>query len=108
MTAIVVFMTAPNRDEAEKLARLLLEQRHAACVQILPEILSFYHWQDEILQDKEILLLAKTTDTRFAALEKAIRENHSYEVPEIVAVPASQISPPYLQWLTENTKSTDK
>lgn len=103
MQAIVVFMTASNRDEAEKLAQILVEQRLAACVQILPEIVSFYHWQDEILQDKEVLLLAKTTDEKFAQLEKSVRENHSYEVPEIVAVPAEKVSAPYFKWLQENT-----
>lgn len=103
MTALVVFMTAASRAEAEKLARLLVEQKLAACVQILPEIISFYHWQGEILQDKEILLLAKTVDAKFADLEKAVRENHSYEVPEIIAIPANQVSQPYFQWLIENT-----
>lgn len=103
MSAIVVFMTASDRTEAETLARLLVEQKLAACVQILPEITSFYFWQDEILQDKEILLLAKTVAENFAALEKTVRENHSYEVPEIIAVPADKVSAPYLQWLRENT-----
>lgn len=96
-------MTAPNREEAEKIAQLLVEQKLAACVQILPEIVSFYHWQDEILQDKEILMLAKTTDERFTELEKTVRENHSYEVPEIIAVPAEKVSAPYFKWLQDNT-----
>lgn len=104
MTAIIVLMTAPNREEAAKLARLLVEEKLAACVQILPEIVSFYFWQDGILEDKEFLLLAKTTSDNFAALEKTVRENHSYEVPEIVAVPADQVSQPYFRWLQENTE----
>jgi len=103
MNVIVVFITSANRDEAEKIARLLVEEKLAACVQILPEITSFYRWQDEIIQDKEILLLVKTTEEKFAELEKTVRVNHSYDIPEIVAVPAALGSEPYLNWLRENT-----
>ncbi|MEP6923132.1 MAG: divalent-cation tolerance protein CutA [Pyrinomonadaceae bacterium] len=103
MKAIMVFITSANREEAEKIARILVEERQAACVQILSQIKSFYRWQGEVIQDKEILLLAKTTAENFAELEKTVCANHSYEVPEIVAVPATQISEPYLNWLWENT-----
>jgi periplasmic divalent cation tolerance protein len=72
-------------------------------VQILPEIKSFYHWQGKIERDAEILILAKTTIDKFTELEKAVRENHSYEVPEIVAVPASAVYAPYLAWLKAET-----
>ncbi len=103
MKAIVVFITTSNREEAEKIARLLVEEKLAACVQILPEIISFYRWQEEIIQDKEVLLICKTIEDKFAELEKTVRGNHSYEVPEIVAVPAALCSEPYLNWLRENT-----
>lgn len=103
MHAIVVFMTAANRLEAENLAEILVKTQLAACVQILPEITSFYCWENKINKEAEILLLAKTTFENFDALEKAVRENHSYQTPEIVAVRAEQISNPYLQWLLENT-----
>lgn len=102
MKAIVVFMTAPSRDEAERLAEILVENHLAACVQILPEIKSFYRWRDAIESDAEILMLAKTSEEKFVELEKTVRAHHSYEVPEIVAVPASQISPSYLTWLGES------
>ena len=102
MTAIVVFITSANRQEAEKIARLLVEEKLAACVQIVPEIISFYRWQKEIIADKEILLLCKTTAENFAELEKTVRANHSYEVPEIIAVPAALCSRPYLNWLQES------
>ncbi len=101
--AIVVFITAPAREEAERLAEILVNERLAACVQILPEITSFYHWQGKIERDTELLLLAKTTIDKFAALERAVRENHSYEVPEIVAVPTEAVSALYLDWLKTET-----
>lgn len=97
--AVVVFMTAPKSEEAARLAEILIENRLAACVQILPEITSFYRWQGKIERDREVLILAKTTTDKFAELEKTVRENHSYEVPEIVAVPAESVSAPYLEWL---------
>lgn len=77
MKAIVVFITSANHNEAIKIARLLVEEKLAACVQILPEIASLYRWQDEILQDNEILLLVKTAEEKFAELEKTVRANHS-------------------------------
>jgi periplasmic divalent cation tolerance protein len=103
MKAIIVFITSANRQEAEKIARLLVEEKLAACVQILPEIISFYRWREEIIQDREVLLLCKTTEENFGELEKTVRVNHSYEIPEIVAIPASLGSEPYLNWLAENT-----
>ena len=103
MKAIIVFITSANRQEAEKIARLLVEEKLAVCVQILPEIISFYRWQEEIIQDQELLLLVKTTEENFGDLEKTVRANHSYEVPEIIAVAAEQVSEPYLNWLRENT-----
>ena len=101
--AIVVFMTAPTRAEAERLAEILVNQRLAPCVQLLPEITSYYHWQGKIERDAEILILAKTTTDRFNELEKTVRENHSYTSPEIAAVPASKVSEPYFRWLVEET-----
>jgi periplasmic divalent cation tolerance protein len=105
--AVVVLMTAPTRDEAENLAEILVQKRLAACVQILPEIKSVYRWQGKIARDTEALMMAKTTTDRFDELEKVVRENHSYEVPEIVAVPAEKLSAPYFDWLIKNVNSTD-
>jgi len=102
--AIVVFLTAASADEARRIANELVERRLAACVQILPEIESVYRWKDEVQREKEILILAKTTDARFADLEKAVRAIHSYETPEIVAVPLVAGSVAYLSWLEENVR----
>jgi periplasmic divalent cation tolerance protein len=101
--AIVVFMTAATADEARRIAARLIEARIAACVQILPEIESVYRWKNELQRDKEALLLAKTTEARFEELEREVRAIHSYETPEIVAVPASKVSQPYRDWLMDST-----
>ncbi len=96
---IVVLMTAPNREEANRIAQALVSARLAACVQILPEIESVYRWQGEVKREKEILLLAKTLRSRFDELESKVRATHSYETPEIIAVSVTDSSAPYLEWL---------
>ena len=101
--AIVVFMTAANGEEAARLAEMLVGAHLAACVQILPEMESVYRWQGKIERQSEILLLAKTTQSKFDELEREVRALHSYDTPEIIAVPASAVSTPYLQWLTTST-----
>ena len=101
-TAIVVMMTAPSREEAARLAEMLVGARLAACVQILPEMESVYWWQGAIRREPEFLLLAKTTAGRFSALEREVRALHSYETPEVVALPVTDISAPYLEWLAGN------
>ena len=100
--AIVVFMTAATADEARRIAHELVDRRLAACVQILPEIESVYRWKNEVQREKEVLVLAKTTAAHFDDLEKAVREIHSYETPEIIAVSTAQVSEPYGAWLAEN------
>lgn len=100
--AIVVFMTSANSDEARRIATELVERRLAACVQILPEIESIYRWNGEVQRETELLLLAKTTAAQFDDLERAVRELHSYDTPEIVAVPLAHISEPYRAWLMDN------
>ena len=104
MDAIVVFMTTPTREEAVRIADLLVGARLAACVQILPEIESVYRWEGKIERQSEVLLVAKSTTKKFAELEREVRAIHSYETPEIIAVPASEISEPYLKWLDANLK----
>ena len=100
--AIVVFITSANADEARRIASELVERQLAACVQILPEIESVYRWNGEVQRDTEILILAKTTAQQFDDLERAVREIHSYDTPEIVAVPMAHVSEPYRAWLVDN------
>lgn len=100
--AIIVFMTAANGEEATRLADLLVGAHLAACVQILPEMESVYRWEGKIERQSEILLIAKTTTAKFAELEREVRALHSYETPEIVAVPMVASSSPYLAWLLDS------
>ncbi|MBC8030061.1 MAG: divalent-cation tolerance protein CutA [Pyrinomonadaceae bacterium] len=97
--AIVVFITAGNRDEAVRLAEMLVEAGLAACVQILPGVESVYRWQGQVERQEEVLLLVKTLRSKFAELVREVRALHSYETPEIVGVPIALGSGPYLEWL---------
>lgn len=100
--AIVVLITAANSDEAGQLAEMLVAQRLAACVQILPETQSVYRWQGKVERAAEILVIVKTTKSKFEELERAVRAVHSYETPEIVALPVAIGSLPYLSWLNSS------
>jgi len=102
MDALVVFMTAASREEAVRIADLLVGAHLAACVQLLPEIESVYRWEGKIERQSEVLLLAKTIKEKFGDLEREVRAIHSYETPEIVAVPIDQISEPYRKWLAQS------
>ncbi len=97
---IAVFITAPDKEEASRLADLLVERNLAACVQILPAMESVYRWQGKIERQTEVLLIAKTLAAKFAELEREVRAVHSYETPEIVALPLTALSAPYREWLT--------
>src|SRR5690349_6284205 len=101
--AIIVFMTASNGEEAARLADMLVGAHLAACVQILPEIESVYRWQGKIERAPEVLLLAKTTKSKFEELEREVRALHSYDTPEIIAIPVVAGSAPYLEWLRQAT-----
>ena len=96
---VMVLLTAANGEEAVRLADMLIGAHLAACVQILPEMESVYRWQGKIERQPEVLLLAKTVRSKFEELEKQVRALHSYETPEIIAVPIVAGSTPYLDWL---------
>jgi len=100
----VVFMTAASREEAEKIAHHLVQNRLAACVQLLSDIQSLYWWEGKMCNDKEVLLSAKTTEKLFPELVAAVKSLHSYQVPEIVFVPIEDGLPAYLDWIHEVTK----
>jgi periplasmic divalent cation tolerance protein len=105
---LVVITTVPKKEEGEKLARKLVEARLAACVQVLPEMKSFYFWQGAIQEDAEYLVLIKTLPEKYETLEKFIKENHSYTVPEIVAVSSEKVSESYLKWAVDYLSSVEK
>ncbi len=100
---IVTFITAPNEEEAVKIARSLVEARLAACVTIVKNVRSIYTWQGNIEDDSEVLMIAKTRKSLFDGLSARVRELHSYDVPEIIAIPVTDGSEAYLRWLREST-----
>ncbi len=95
-----VFTTAGSEEEAERISATLVERRLAACVQVTGPISSRYRWQGEVEREREWLCLAKTEASRYDELEAAIRELHSYEEPEIVALPIVAGSEGYLSWIS--------
>ena len=94
---IVVFVTAGSQEEADKLSRGLVEEKLAFCVNAIPSIKSTYYWEDKLCVDEEILLIIKTRSGKFEALESWVRKNHSYSVPEVIAIPIVKGSQPYLK-----------
>ncbi|GAB3163774.1 divalent-cation tolerance protein CutA [Microbispora hainanensis] len=100
---IEVRVTASSRDEADRIALAVVTCRLAACAQVVAPISSTYWWAGEVQQAEEWLLLMKTTADRFEDLAACVRELHSYEVPEIVAVPIVQGTPDYLEWIRRET-----
>ena len=99
---IVILSTCATAEEAERLARLLLERRLAACVNIAPGIRSFYRWKGEIESAGEWLLVIKSSRELFDAVAAAIEAAHSYEVPEVIALPIVEGSANYLNWLSSH------
>ncbi len=100
--AIVVLMTAGSQEEASRLAEMLVGAHLAACVQIMPQMESIYRWKGEVHRAPEFLLLVKTTAACFDELEREVRALHTYDTPEILALPVAHVSAPYFEWLTSN------
>ena len=98
---VVLSTIAP--EAAETLASQLIEERVAACVNILPGVTSVYHWQGEVHRDDETLLVIKTSAEALPQVMKRVSELHPYDVPEIVALDASAVHPPYAAWISANT-----
>jgi periplasmic divalent cation tolerance protein len=98
---IVVFSTCGSADEAEQLARRLVEKHLAACVNIISPVRSFYRWKGAVEDSTEWLLMIKSSRHLFAAVRAVLEAAHSYEVPEVIAVPVVEGSPNYLSWLEQ-------
>jgi periplasmic divalent cation tolerance protein len=98
---VIALSTVGSAEEADRLARALVERRLAACVNVVPGVVSHYRWQGELQRDEERLLVIKTRAERIEALRDALRELHPYELPELVAFEISAGSPEYLKWLDE-------
>ncbi len=101
---LLVLTNVPDAGLARALAQQLVEQRLAACVNILPAVQSIYQWQGAVEQADEITLLIKTEQARYAQLEAAIKAMHPYHVPEIIALPIVAGLPAYLDWIANETK----
>lgn len=104
MSAVLVITNLPSREAAVKLAEKLIAERAAACVNILAPCLSIYHWQGKTESTEETPVLIKTVVTRYQEVEKLIRANHPYELPEIIQVPICGGLPAYLDWVESETK----
>ncbi|XP_074386184.1 protein CutA [Zonotrichia albicollis] len=96
------FVTCPNLSVATELARSLVQNRLAACVNIIPGVTSVYTWQGKLEEDSEVLLMIKTRSSRVPALSDFVRSQHPYEVPEVVALSVAQGNPPYLRWVRDS------
>jgi len=97
--ALLVLSTFPDAATAQRIGRQLVEEKCAACVNILPEVESIYWWQGKVEEAKETLAIFKTTVNRFEALQSTLRQLHPYEVPEIIALPIDRGLPDYLRWV---------
>jgi len=104
---IVVLNTCASAEEAERLARSLVDQRLAACVTVITPVRSFYRWQGAVADAAEWLLVIKTSRPLFARLRAALESTHSYEVPEILALPVIEGSTNYLSWIDSELLSAD-
>lgn len=100
-THSAAFVTCPNDTVAKELARGIVEKKLAACVNIIPQIMSVYEWQGKIEEDNEVLLMIKTRSSKVSALAEYVRSNHPYEVAEVISLPIDQGNPPYLKWISD-------
>ena len=104
MEYVVVFITAATADEAQSIANILISRRKAACVNIVPQVHSMFWWQGKIDYTDEALLIVKTKSPLLEELIELVKRNHSYDVPEIIALPIIGGNRDYLQWLDDETE----
>jgi len=104
MSATFIYVTVPTEEAARMIARAVVEDRLAACANILPGMQSLYHWKGEVQEAREAVLIFKTRSSLFQALEARVRELHPYNTPCIVALPVEQGHAAYLEWILAETK----
>jgi len=104
MAANFIYMTAGNKAEAQRIAKALVEHRLAACVNILENMQSIYRWEEEIQEDTEVVLIAKTTARLVSELIAKVKSLHSYDCPCIVSLPILDGNPPFLNWIHDEVK----
>lgn len=103
MEYIVIFCTTNNKENAELIGHSLVQEKLAACTNIIPKMTSIYSWNNQIVKDEELLLLIKTKKELFDDVKNKILSLHSYDVPEIISIDIKEGSKPYLDWINENT-----
>jgi len=101
---VVIFITAANKKEAEKIASVLIKEKLAACVNIIENVHSLFWWQGKVDSAQEVLLIVKSRKTLMNKLIKKVKSLHSYEVPEIIALPIVSGDKKYLEWINESTR----
>ena len=101
---LIVYCTVPNEEVAQAISRILVMEGLCACVNQVPKIVSYYLYEGEFCEDDELLLIIKTSQVNYLALEKRIKELHPYEVPEIIATPLSEGSSEYLSWMQSSLR----
>jgi periplasmic divalent cation tolerance protein len=101
---IVVFITCPHQKEGQRIGKILVSEKLAACVNIIPGLVSIFNWEGKLNQEKEILLIVKTRSSCFQKLEKRVRQIHSYSVPEVIGLPIVKGSKAYINWLVAMTQ----
>lgn len=106
-TACVVYITTDSEQAADQLAAALVQEKLAACVNRIGPIQSTYIWQGQLQQDAEYLLMVKTHPDRLAALQQRVQELHTYDLPEIIAVPVVAGLPAYLDWINTQTQESE-
>ena len=107
MTVLICFCTCPEPHTAGRVATALVEERLAACANILPGLRSIYRWQGQVEAADEVLLLLKTSPDRYPALQDRLRELHPHELPELLAVESTLGLPEYLRWVADETRRKD-
>ena len=103
MNPVVVLTTTDSPEVAQQIATALVEAGEAACVSIVPEIRSIYRWEGQVYDERELLLVIKSTAERYEEVRSRIRQLHSYEVPEVIVLPITAGDPNYLRWLSQVT-----
>ena len=104
MDFLIILVTCPNIKEANRIASVLVDKKLAACVNIIPKVNSIFHWQGKIECSKEALLLVKSRKNLFRKIAAAVKKHHSYDTPEIIALPVILGNKKYLDWIKKSTR----
>ncbi len=104
MKYIVIYITCANTEEAEKISSSLIEKKLIACANLVPGIQSLFRWEGEVCKESEILLILKTTDEKFEPILNEVKKLHSYDTPEVIALPIINGSEDYLKWISDETQ----